>query len=444
MHERYKLISIREVEADKREAVKDAWYRTTSSGFSIPREWVVEWLELLGDNMSYVVIDEDDSDKVVAICSTIDMGTDVRGVNVKTVGVTGVNVPIEARGKGVAQVMMTMLLRRLLSSEYTLASLFPSAKTLYRSVGFESFAPRTFAVINLKEFRLRPDMAEQARAVKGQYSIREFGMGLSLREILTAEDHQAVSRVHSKCVEHGNIVRGAYNWLRVYRHTQDPEVGRRYVLVHTETNEIRGYIIWKHYREPADRFNFNMDILDIGAENTEAWAQLLLMMFTMRSTAEKARLPVHACHPLLTILDEAVYSMEFSSESMLRILDVSEALKALSKGKFVKAALENKFSRSERLALLKVYGDEIFFANNGSWALWDNGEWERIDDSLANDDEKDDSKGLPTISLSLFEFTRLYNGHDSPEQMGLGAQFASVPLLHAMFTGPTPWHSEIF
>jgi predicted acetyltransferase len=69
------------------------------------------------------------------------------GRSMPMAGVAGVKVAPEERGRGIGRALMTRLLADLAAAGYTVSTLYPSTKPLYRSLGWESAGGRYEAVI---------------------------------------------------------------------------------------------------------------------------------------------------------------------------------------------------------------------------------------------------------------------------------------------------------
>ncbi|HRJ50592.1 MAG TPA: GNAT family N-acetyltransferase, partial [Phycisphaerales bacterium] len=233
-----------------RDDERDEVARFLSLAFTSTREDIAQWITVAGPGHFRVLRD---GGRAVSCLLKIPMGQFIGGRSVPLMGIAGVAVPPEFRGRGYARRMMQLALAEARADGFALSGLYASTQTLYRSVGYEQSAHR---------FRIHVPMAS---------------MGVTDRTggvvPLTEEDMPAVKECHRRFAGawDGTLDRGEYLWARV---KSNRGVAYSGYGIRGSSGLIDGYVWWSATRKP-DTGRHDMELSDLAFTSESACRRLL-------------------------------------------------------------------------------------------------------------------------------------------------------------------------
>jgi len=245
-------------------------------------------------------------DEVVATAFRVPMGMFVGGVSVPQVGIAGVAVAPEARGRGLARRIMTETLRDMRSRGEHVSTLYSAAHPLYRSIGYESGG-------HLYKVRLPAGM------------IRSDDRGRGWRPY-TPNDEVALKSCAGARASHvtGALDRGPYVWQRVF----EPKQGLVEVFVaDSEDGGIEAYCVYRIDRTPGGErlgsaAGWWMDVVDLGYAGGRGLDRLLGFLQGFSSVVGEVRFAEGPNAPLLDRLDDRRFGIEVHDTWMLRVVSL--------------------------------------------------------------------------------------------------------------------------
>jgi predicted acetyltransferase len=366
--------------------------------FGFPPEDCPAWLERAGyDNLRVAWIDGE----IVGSLVQVPMGQWFGGRSVPMVGIAGVAVAPEHRGRGAAQALMQASIAELALQGVELSALFPATQTLYRGVGYEQAGTRF-------ELSLRPaDLPafERDPAV------------LAIDEI----DPEIVERVYTMHARRsdGFLDRKQYIWERI-RAARDTKP-RAYGVVFEGALEGYLYIRQRHTR--AARYDLTLS--DLVALTPRAARRLLGFIADHRTLADSAVWFGGPADAMLAILPEQSYRVTLKDQWMLRIVSVPGALAARGWPPGISTGIE-----------LEIV-DEQINENAGRWSL-------EVADGRANIRRG----GRGSLRLGVRGLAALYTGYLDPfalRRAGLAdGDERMLGRARSLFSGPAPTMPDSF
>ncbi len=338
--------------------------------------------------------------RLVGGLGVIPMGQWFGGISVPMLGVAGVAVAPEARGRGIARSLMRATLGEARAAGVALSALYPATLTLYRLSGYELAGARFRFTARLKDLPL----------------------GGREHEVHSIEDadradvegaYRAWARVRS-----GALDRGEYIWRRV-RTPRDGDA--RGFLVRGEKG-VEGYLYAKQRPRPAG--GYDLVLTDFVALTAHAARSLLGLLADHRSTGELCVWhggfpdPVHFEQP------EFATAVELTEQFMLRIVHVEAALRARG------------YPKLDHDIELDVADSELP-DNNGRYRL------------VARGGKADVTRGGGgSVRLDVRALATLYSGYlrasDLARSGRISADARSIEALDALFAGPPPALGDFF
>jgi predicted N-acetyltransferase YhbS len=169
---------------------------------------------------------------VVGGLLSIPMGQYFGGRSIPMVGVAGVAVAPESRGRGVATSLMKHFLSELAQNSVPLSGLYAASHRLYRSVGYEQAGHR---------FECRIPLLRLAELMSRRPAL---GTGLIMRPI-DAADREAIYDAYGSLgsASNGLLDRGPYVWGRIEQPGGKPSRG--FLVIDPgapEKHRIRGWV----------------------------------------------------------------------------------------------------------------------------------------------------------------------------------------------------------
>lgn len=260
---------------------------------------------------------------VVGGLLAIPMGQYFGGRSIPMVGVAGVAVAPESRGRGIATSIMKQFLNELAQNSVPLSGLFAATHRLYRSVGYEQAGHR---------FECRIPLARLAELMSRRPPL---GARLLLRPI-DPGDREAIYSAYATLatVSNGPLDRGAYIWGRIEQTGGKPTRG--FVVIDPngpEKSRIRGWVWFSQPeapRSPTGPRLHEVTVHDIGALDASAAMKLWGFLSGFATTASELAFHCGPAHPMLMLLSEQIYSLNLREHWMIRITNIGAALRARS------------------------------------------------------------------------------------------------------------------
>jgi predicted acetyltransferase len=376
--------------------------RIVAHCFTGTREDCGRWIEEAGPQHVRIMREADGG--IAASLLRIPMGQYFGGRSVPLVGIAGVGVSPEGRGRGTAGALMAAALREMHEEGTPLSGLYAATQPLYRRVGYEQAGHR---------FEIRLPMTT--------LTVRDRAM--AVRE-LTEQDHEAVRECYSHfagCFD-GPLDRGPYIWGRVcgtrdFKYTGFAATG--------ESGEIEGYI-YLVTRRKADRGRQEAVVSDLAFTTPRAGRRLLALLGDFGSMADEAIMFGGPMHPALFLLNEQRFRIDLRDHWMLRVVNVVSALESRGYRRHIAAGL-----------VLDVR-DDLIADNTGRWRL-------EVEAGRGRSGRGGDG---PALSLDVQSLAALYSGYLSATQLRLlgraeGDEVA-IAAADAIFAGTTPWMSDMY
>lgn len=410
-----------------------------SHAFGSPEAEAAEWMKRHEPKNVRVVRE---GDRTLASLFLIPMGQFFGGRSVPMIGVAGVAVSPEARGRGVATTLMRETIAELHGQGVPLSGLYPATQPLYRRAGYEMAGHRFRIVLKARSMQVREPAGRELLLRQATGAWNGEGDHRRIREFYRAQ------AVHS----HGAIDRTELMWERIV----NPRGNATKCFVVERSGEagagegadgggagaggagsaggggaIEGYLYLWMERLAATNTRI-IHITDMQACTPEAGRRLLGFIADHRSLNHEAEWFAGPVHPLLTLLGEQHYEITKQDFWMLRIVDVPRALRARGYNPLVKARLD-----------LHV-ADDLIEANSGAWTL-------RVEEGRASAERGSGGgrAGGPAATLSVRALAMLYGGLLTPWQMrAAGLLAGGDEAMHAaavIFGGDgAAWMTEMF
>lgn len=306
--------------------------RLISLAFAGPVEGCKQWMEVGGYENLRVVRGAGGVPEACLL--RIPMGQYYGGRSVPCIGIAGVAVAPECRGKGLAREMMRRTVRAAAEEGTALLALYASTQTLYRQVGFEQAGSR---------FRIRVPMTA--------LDVRERGGEIVA---LGGTNDPAVRACYASFAAgfDGMLDRGEYIWRRI---ASNRGVESRGFGVRSAQGTLDGYLFMNQQRQESGRQEIVLTDL---AYNTPAAARRLLgFLADFGAIADVLEFFGGPSHPALMLLGQQRYTVALKDFWLIRVTDVVRALEARG---------YNPAARGE--VHLQVE-DPLVERNSGPWVL---------------------------------------------------------------------------
>lgn len=386
------------------EADLPALGRMLGHAFASPPEGSEEWVRLAG--LEHARLLRDDAGTPVACLTRIPMGQYFLGRPMPLLGIAGVAVAPELRGRGLAAAMMRRAIREIAAEGYPLSGLYASIQSLYRKVGYEQAGHRCFVRMPLNRIDVRD---------RG-YSVLPIGDG-------EMERVRACYREFCGATS-GPLDRGEYAWRRVRELRSEKFSG--FGFYRPESPErLEAYVFLSQRRDPA-LGRFDLYLSDFAFTSPGAGRALLGFLADFATMGNELSFWAGPTHPLLLLLDLQNYTVERGNTWMLRITNLKKALEA------------RVFPAGLTAAVGLDVVDDLLPENAGRWVL-------RVNGGAGSLEKGGDG---PAIRCDIRGVSPLLSGFLGPREAQLAGLIegpdSALDSGAAVFAGPTPWMSDMY
>jgi predicted acetyltransferase len=380
-----------------RAADLDELARAVGWAFGITIQAATDWLGSAGFEKLRVVERER---RLVGGLMVIPMGQWFGGNSVPMLGIAGVAVAPEARGRGIARSLMRETLAEARRSNIALSTLYPATLTLYRLAGYELAGARFRFTARLRELPLggrdqdvHPIDDVDRDKVEGAY--RQWAI-----------------------VRSGALDRGEYIWRRV----RTPREGAARGFFVRGKAGVEGYLYATE--RPRAAGGYDLILTDFVALSAHAARALLGLLADHRSTGELVIWHGGYPDPLHFELPEFATTVELQEHFMLRIVHVEAALAARG------------FPERDADVELELTDAELP-ENAGRYRL-----------SVRGGRAEVTRGGSGAVRLDIRALATLYSGFvrasDLARSGRVAGDGASLQTLDALFAGPPPALGDYF
>ncbi|MBL8763785.1 MAG: GNAT family N-acetyltransferase [Phycisphaerae bacterium] len=381
------------------EAVLADVARMIRHAFAGTPEGVADWLRVAGRENLRVRLE---SGRAVATLLRVPMGMFLGGASVPMVGVAGVAVAPEDRGRGHGKSLMTEFVRGLHDEGVAISGLFASTQTLYRGVGYEQAGVWCEHVVPLNRIDVR-------------------GHGQPLVP-LDDSDMPAVRECYTRFarMQNGMLDRGPYIWARVrkFREKEYHGFGLR-----SASGSLLGYVFLHQDRQPDGRQRILLT--DLVFSDLAAGRRLLAFLADYEMMGHDMVLCGGPTHPALFLLNQQRFQTTVRERWFVRVTHVQRALAARGYAPGIESDCEFEID------------DPLIERNRGPWAV-------RVRDGRASVERVDRA----VCVLDIRGVAPLLTGWMSPEQLRLvglaSGEDAALARIGTVFSGATPAMTEMF
>jgi len=365
--------------------------------FGSPVPKAIEWLKKGGVENARVLRSEG---RVLAGLLEIPMGQWFLGRSVPMLGIAGVAVSPDARGRGVALGMMQSTLRQARERGLALSALYPATETLYRAVGYELAG--AYCRYSMRASDCPREKSELRVSLVTPEQQPELG-----------ELYTEVARLRS-----GYLDRGPFAWKRVRQPHDEVALG----VVVQGPARIEGYAYMS--QRSSTSADYDLLLSDLVARTPQALSRLLTFLADHRTTAGNIVWHAGPADASLLTFKEAVFEVGIEKYWMLRVVDV-------------KLALELRGYPAIDSELTLRIDDDLLPENSGTYRL-----------GLQGGSASVDRVNGAAVKLGPRALAALYSGFLSAEELAragmLSADPSTLAKLSLVFGGPAPAMSDYF
>jgi len=385
--------------------------RLLSLAFAGPRDRSEEWIRVGGAEHMRVLRD---GDRVVACLMRIPMGQYFGGKSVPMVGIAGVAVAPEERGKGHARSLMQECLRECAAQGTPITTLYASTQELYRQVGYEQAGHRFTTIVPYTQLEVDRREATEDRGTEMMVAAA------------SAADEDEIRACYAEFARtrDGMLDRGAYVWRRT-RQMRDVMYAGWVVRVQ---GRVEGYVFVSQERD-AKTGRHDLSVSDYAFTTARAGRRLVQFLGNFGSMMQECVLPGGPLHPLAHFMAQQRFRVEKKDFWMVRVTDVVRALEARGYPAGVSARL------------MVDVRDDLIAANQGRFELSVSGGASRVRRVASGE-------GGTGLGVDVRGLAALFAGVVTARQaVGLGWASGSsevVDLAAALFAGGTPAMTDHF
>lgn len=339
--------------------------------------------------------------RVVGGLLLVPMGQWFGGKSVPLVGIAGVAIAPEERGRGVAKALMQSALREVAAQGGVLSGLYPATRTLYRSVGYELSGTRYAITL-------------------GPGDISIVDRSLPIRP-LTEADYPAIDRAYAEIAREndGYLERGPYIWRRVRAPRGEAALG----WIVEQNGELTGYAFVR--QKTTSIGHYDLTLTDVLAKNEASARRLLTFLADHRTLASSVVWHGGPSDPLAALLPEGTFEMKLGLHWMTRVVNAASAFSARGYSPSVRGGVDFEIE------------DDLLSQNTG-----------RIRLEVEAGRAEVTSGGSGAIRIGARGLGALYTGFLSPfalRRMGLcdGPEEA-LRAAQGLFAGPAPSMPDMY
>lgn len=385
--------------------------RSASLAFAVSLEDCERWLRTAGLEQSHGY--EADG-KLRAFLLRVPMAQYVLGASLPMMGVAGVTVPPDQRGKGYSRAMMREALAAWRDEGFVLSTLYPSTQTLYRSVGYEQCGSMFEHVVPRAEIVGRRPKAG-ARSEFGAFDVRTVSVD--------TPEVRALYRSFAKQFN-GYLDRGQYIWNRIASHRGTKFDG---LGCFRSDGSLAAYAFFAQVRE-GDNDEVSLKVRDFAYDGEEGARAVLALCDRFTTISHEAKFLGGPALPILSLLDQQKFDTRRIEYTMVRVLHVERALS------------ERPYPAGVRAKITLEIDDDVIEANRGAWTL-------EVDDGVAKV-----TKGALGSSTALRAHVRtlapLFMGWSSASALAhigsLAGDTRSIALADSVFAAQAPAMPDFF
>lgn len=371
-----------------------------SHAFGFPAADAAAWLDRSGHENVYAYSGDDG---VAGGLVMIPMGQFFGGRSVPMMGVAGVGIAPEHRGRGDATAMMRAALGAMRARGAAISTLYPATVPLYRRAGYERAGGR---------FELRIAPRELVAATNVDAS-------LSLRRVTELDDALASAQRAFAARHPGSLDRGPHLWARIFA----PRKLEPRAIVLEDARGVAGHLVVAHRQ--VDGHDTEVVVVDASARDGAVARRILAMLGDYRSLAGRVVMWPNVPSVFSMLLPERHYELMMPESWMVRVLDVEAALSARGYPRATSGRFE--------LAI----EDDVLSANDGAFVI-----------EVAEGRARMQRGGSGAVRMHVRALAPLFTGFlSASELVRLGAIVASeedAARLDAVFAGPLPTMTEMF
>lgn len=345
---------------------------------------------------------------VVATSMRAPMGIWLGGRIVPQVGIAGVAVSPEARGRGLAREIMRRCLLEMAELGEPISTLYSAMHPLYRSVGYET--------------------AGQLCSARVPAGMLESGdRGADWRPFVE-DDLPGVKACASQRARYvsGALDRGPYLWNRVFKPKDGPAEA---FVAEDAAGQIEAYCVYRVTPRSDGPTSGNargkvMDLVDFGYLGGQGLGRLMGFLRGFSSVVGEIDLADHPGSPLLSRLPDRRFVVNVHDPWMLRVVDVAGALEA------------RNYSDGLSCEFVLLVHDPLIEANNAPLHV-------HISDGKASTRPATDVEATHAVELDIRTFSPILTGMQSATQLaslglvrGAEAETAKLDAAFACTNGP--------
>ncbi len=350
------------------------------------------------------VVREREGEPPSACFLRVPMGQYFGGKAVSMLGVAGVAVAPETRGKGTARWMMSRAMEEAREDGFALSALYASTQGLYRQVGYEQGGYRCVT----KVLPHRIDLRAREPEVRA----------------LTDEDEPRVRACYERFAPRffGMLARGEYCWKRTREFREKSYHG---FGIDGPGGTLDGYVYLLQTRTDS---GIDIEVSDLAFTTATAGRRLLGFLADFSTTTREISLAGPPMHPALSLLTSHHDTIEKREVWMLRITDLTKALTQRGYPRAVSAAIR-----------LNIH-DPVVRANDGSWTL-------SVEHGRAEVNRE--ATARPAMTATINGLAAVYSGmYTATQAAGLGwveGDRGALEAADAVFGGGgVPWMVDFF
>lgn len=381
----------------------DVVARMVALSFSGTPDKTKEWLASGGHENLRVVRE---GGRAVSSLLQIPMGAYFGGRSVPLLGVAGVAVAPESRGRGLAEFLMRSFIRSAHEQGWALAGLYASTHTLYRKIGYEHAGHRFQYTVPFVRI-------DAARAREDGWTVVALGES-------DEADVRACYAAFARRFE-GALDRGPYIWSRLRKLREDVYTG---FGIRDASGTLRAYVFLTQQRSGTTG-RHDVILSDLVFLDADAGRRLWNLLRDFQTMGESVVFYGGPTHPALQLLNQQRHEVKLKDDWLIRVVDARKALEARGYSPAVRAELQLEIE------------DELVPANAGRFVL-----------RVAEGRGSLHPGGKGSIRVSARGLATLYSGFNSPTQarmLGLvDGPEAELERADSVFARSTPWMSDMY